>query len=249
MKPNRSGFTLIELLVVIAIIAILAAILFPVFTRVKLTALVSSCASNQKQLGMAFMQYLDDNNGMFPVQPSSHNSDPKCVQGSMLPSSETNWARAICKYIKNYRIYCCPQALNSQWAKEYMRTHANNPYAVLQSYLANGVCLGRSTAMCNRTGKVILLWELPGPADQSVVAPMMDGSSLMNSNWWNVQGPAHKPGDNFLYADGHAKFVSWIAIATSDGWHWDANDPMWNFDGKLYPHDWPKSPVPKFWNP
>src|SRR5512146_2667744 len=56
------GFTLIELLVVIAIIAILAAILFPIFVRAKETANSANCASNLKQLGLAFREYLDDYN-------------------------------------------------------------------------------------------------------------------------------------------------------------------------------------------
>ncbi|HEY3265599.1 MAG TPA: prepilin-type N-terminal cleavage/methylation domain-containing protein [Armatimonadota bacterium] len=66
MKKGLRGFTLIELLVVIAIIAILAAILFPVFAKARERAQSTSCASNLKQFGTAFMMYADDNEGRLP---------------------------------------------------------------------------------------------------------------------------------------------------------------------------------------
>src|ERR1051326_5185091 len=66
-RDARRGFTLIELLVVIAIIAILAAILFPVFAQAREKARQSTCQSNFKQIGMAVMMYLQDNDEMFPL--------------------------------------------------------------------------------------------------------------------------------------------------------------------------------------
>ena len=66
-SSNRRAFTLIELLVVIAIIAILAAILFPVFAQARDKARSASCLSNEKQLGLAFMQYVQDYDEAFPM--------------------------------------------------------------------------------------------------------------------------------------------------------------------------------------
>ena len=65
--PSKSAFTLIELLVVIAIIAILAAILFPVFSRVRDKARQAVCTSNMKNIGMAFQMYAQDYDGKFPT--------------------------------------------------------------------------------------------------------------------------------------------------------------------------------------
>ena len=72
-KPKQQGFTLIELLVVIAIIAILAAILFPVFAKAREKARQASCSSNEKQLGLGIIQYVQDNDEMFPQGTRSYS--------------------------------------------------------------------------------------------------------------------------------------------------------------------------------
>src|SRR5687767_15865680 len=70
-SDSKSGFTLIELLVVIAIIAILAAILFPVFARARENARRASCQSNEKQIALGFKQYIQDNGEKYPPGPMS----------------------------------------------------------------------------------------------------------------------------------------------------------------------------------
>ncbi|MGQ9731732.1 MAG: DUF1559 family PulG-like putative transporter [Candidatus Zipacnadales bacterium] len=89
------GFTLIELLVVIAIIAILAAILFPVFARAREQARRSSCLSNLKQLAIAAMMYGQDYDELLPVAPTQGNPMLNVVQG-------------LTPYIKNRQIWYCP---------------------------------------------------------------------------------------------------------------------------------------------
>jgi prepilin-type N-terminal cleavage/methylation domain-containing protein/prepilin-type processing-associated H-X9-DG protein len=71
----RKGFTLIELLVVIAIIAILAAILFPVFLKARQMAMTAKCGSHGREIGIAMMMYLDDYNGRFPSRPGKEEMD------------------------------------------------------------------------------------------------------------------------------------------------------------------------------
>lgn len=97
---NRHGFTLIELLVVIAIIAILAAILFPVFAKARENARKSSCASNMKQLGLAGMQYLQDyDERYFAVYDDGSGT-------------RRIWADKIEPYVKNREVFLCPSLPN-----------------------------------------------------------------------------------------------------------------------------------------
>ena len=90
VNRRKSGFTLIELLVVIAIIAILAAILFPVFARARENARRSSCQSNEKQIALGFKQYIQDNNERYPAADG--------------------WQTAIFDYTKSNAILKCPSA-------------------------------------------------------------------------------------------------------------------------------------------
>ena len=97
---SRTGFTLIELLVVIAIIAILAAILFPVFAKAREKARQASCQSNEKQLGLGILQYVQDNDESFPVGIQNANSTSVAWgQG---------WGGEIYPYVKSAGVYKCP---------------------------------------------------------------------------------------------------------------------------------------------
>jgi len=106
LKHKWSGFTLIELLVVIAIIAILAAILFPVFARAREKALQSSCLSNIKQIALAGLQYMQDYDETFFGHIQGRRDDP--VYGASGPPGYVNWAWQIYPYVKNNQAYVCP---------------------------------------------------------------------------------------------------------------------------------------------
>jgi prepilin-type N-terminal cleavage/methylation domain-containing protein/prepilin-type processing-associated H-X9-DG protein len=101
----RQGFTLIELLVVIAIIAILAAILFPVFAMAREKARQSSCLSNTKQMGLGFMMYKQDYDEMFPTA-YFHRAFNPALGGTRL--GYEHWSGLINPYVKNWGIYVCP---------------------------------------------------------------------------------------------------------------------------------------------
>jgi prepilin-type N-terminal cleavage/methylation domain-containing protein/prepilin-type processing-associated H-X9-DG protein len=98
---RRRGFTLIEILVVIAIIALLAAILFPVFARVRENARRASCQSNMKQLGLAIIQYTQDYDECFPAGFDNSSSPSSGVTG-------IGWAANIYPYAKSAQVYICP---------------------------------------------------------------------------------------------------------------------------------------------
>ncbi len=120
---KRRGFTLIELLVVIAIIAILAAILFPVFANAKERARQAKCLNNLKQLTMAMKAYCDDNNGVMP----SINGNTSQVNGAVPPPGlRLEWTGSqgsatskcylekgqIWRYVRNKAVYLCPTDIN-----------------------------------------------------------------------------------------------------------------------------------------
>jgi len=115
---NYKGFTLIELLVVIAIIAILAAILFPVFAQVREKARQTSCSSNLKQLGLAVMQYVQDNDETFPIGFTDW------------VGTAPTWPVEISPYVKTYKIFQCPD--------DSLSKNVNTWKGTPISYVANG---------------------------------------------------------------------------------------------------------------
>ena len=102
-RPKRLAFTLIELLVVIAIIAILAAILFPVFAQAREKARQASCLSNQKQIGMGLMLYVQDYDETYP-----------CINRGIITGNTVayymSWMTQVQPYIKNTQVYECASA-------------------------------------------------------------------------------------------------------------------------------------------
>jgi prepilin-type N-terminal cleavage/methylation domain-containing protein/prepilin-type processing-associated H-X9-DG protein len=130
---NRKGFTLIELLVVIAIIAILAAILFPVFAQAREKARQISCASNLKQLSLAVLMYNQDFDEYYPFGQSGFN-DP---QGNNLEFDQTDtghWEQEILPYVKSAGVFGCPDDSGAGVPDQ----STNGAFGVVASYAANG---------------------------------------------------------------------------------------------------------------
>jgi prepilin-type N-terminal cleavage/methylation domain-containing protein/prepilin-type processing-associated H-X9-DG protein len=179
-RAERRGFTLIELLVVIAIIAILAAILFPVFAQAREKARQSGCLSNMKQYGTAFMMYTQDYDELFPLsmgyttglggwmwnfntqvpplwRASQDINNPR-VQGAMV-----HWANTIQPYIKNHEIYKCPSATvnrnGSVPAADYDKAWAT-PAPV--SVSMNGTLSQFNLAGVSSPVDCVLAWESRG---------------------------------------------------------------------------------------
>jgi len=106
---RNSGFTLIELLVVIAIIAILAAILFPAFAKAKEKAKQSSCLSNEKQIGLGLMQYVQDYDSTYPMSYYYQN-------GANSVGGYVQWSGLIAPYVKSNNVWVCPTSENGGFA-------------------------------------------------------------------------------------------------------------------------------------
>ncbi|MHB1462697.1 MAG: prepilin-type N-terminal cleavage/methylation domain-containing protein [Armatimonadota bacterium] len=151
---KRAGFTLIELLVVIAIIAILAAILFPVFAQAREKAKQSACLSNMKQMGLAMRLYCDDNDGGFAAvydDESDTNQDGRL--------DRQVWSDKIFPYTKSRNIFACPS----------MRNLVNDA-ATITSYEAGGMTqksLGMTTYHMNMCHN----WHFPEGTNTTSGAP------------------------------------------------------------------------------
>jgi prepilin-type N-terminal cleavage/methylation domain-containing protein/prepilin-type processing-associated H-X9-DG protein len=224
---ERRGFTLIELLVVIAIIAILAAILFPVFARARENARRASCQSNMKQLGLAYHQYLQDYDGMLvllsPIALCPAGATYQCGSWMGLMPDGTPaaapYATGIFPYVKSTQIYHCPSDTNQPY------TPGNDP-----SYGINGAHLAYYNA--NQIG--VSQWA---GRDSQVIHPteiflfgevITDGRNNWNTMYWALgcahnsggiydagttySAQRHFDGSNFTFFDGHVKFMKYASI-------------------------------------
>src|SRR5205085_1875043 len=146
---KRSGFTLMELLVVIAIIAILAAILFPVFAQARDKARAAACLSNMKQIGLGLQMYSADYDETFPPRNDgvSDSADPTSKQ------YQANFLGSLLPYTKNNRIFACPSA------EPATGTEASTAISD-SSYLGNAVVMGRIQAILPSPAEIVYLQEL-----------------------------------------------------------------------------------------
>jgi len=210
----RRGFTLIELLVVIAIIAILAAILFPVFAKAREKARQSSCLSNVKQLCTGIMMYSQDYDGRYPFTYWGGPPPPPWV------GSWVYWYQLIMPYVKNSQIFYCPSF--STAASPDASYGMPWWYASTTDSSISGMSYGvAGTVMIAET-----TWGvLDGP---SFFASYQ--SAPVNTGRLRDQ---HNDGLNLGFADGHAKWqkVNQTRRYMYSGgpvasWGWNTDDPL-----------------------
>jgi len=229
MKRPSKGFTLIELLVVIAIIAILAAILFPVFAKAREKARQSACMNNMKQIGIASYTYLNDWDDTYPWSrfPNASGTDRDYSH---------NWKDAIATNLKSKAVYKCP---SNDYAD---RMDESNKWPI--SYAVNGAVFAeytRGDTCCDpdryKIGPLTqgdikdpagLLWIIEVKTPYADLHPV----GLQDTAFDGQQGKGdytnHNKGSNYLFADTHAKWVRisqtcvpkqmWSEIATEQKW-------------------------------
>jgi len=196
----RKGFTLIELLVVIAIIAILAAILFPVFAQAREKAKQTACLSNNKQLGLALMMYVQDYDDTFPGRAATTHYPPWDHPWSY-------WYRVIQPYIKNEQLLICPSLRLTPVSYGYS--------------LASPLALGKT--MSDVEEPAVLVWTA-----ENTRAPWEYGPGGVNCPdfaTWETYHPRklHNGGINVTHVDGHAKWYS-IEVLWNNG----VRPPYWD---------------------
>lgn len=164
---NRNAFTLIELLVVIAIIAILAAILFPVFAAAREKARQTTCASNEKQLGLAFIQYAQDYDEMLPVGTYGNLNGGGSDNGNVPYGNRGyGWAGQIYSYVKSSGVYTCPDdpTSNSSIGVEVSYVYNNDIAGSYDLYYPRsatqgGVGVYGAMSKLNSPARTVLLME------------------------------------------------------------------------------------------
>jgi prepilin-type N-terminal cleavage/methylation domain-containing protein/prepilin-type processing-associated H-X9-DG protein len=203
----RPAFTLIELLVVIAIIAILAAILFPVFAQAREKARASTCLSNCKQIGTSLRMYLDDYEGSYPF--------------SWFATPQYGFDVALYPYLKNTQIFSCPSnpQLVQTW-KGYLQPQGPGPFA--RSYAMN------AAVATDDQKTVIVETALEAPASTIMMLETTDWNyqhkrppdhetyiTKRNDVCIHVPFTIHQGGSNYVFADTHAR---WARVEQT--WSW-----------------------------
>ena len=220
IQKTRSAFTLIELLVVIAIIAILAAILFPVFARARENARRSSCTSNLKQIGLGALQYSQDyDEKVVPLRWTFSGGDVVPFPLLLQP------------YIKSVQLFKCPSNTSNGNMAGTPDAGRGYPTAVPISYLANGGKedeaggAGAKRPMIQSSDGAISLASFDSVSETILIS---EHKSSNNSDLYDtpkiVDLQGHLGTTNFLFADGHVKSLK--PSATSN-----ANRCMWTLNG------------------
>jgi prepilin-type N-terminal cleavage/methylation domain-containing protein/prepilin-type processing-associated H-X9-DG protein len=199
------GFTLIELLVVIAIIAILAAILFPVFARARENARRASCQNNLKQLAIGWQMYAQDHDGRLPFYQYG-SSTTSSVMGKVYP------------YVKSKQVYICPSSRLPDTQKYDVINNYGTEYGLPAIYApAQAAIVNDNTTDQKNIPNMdavpepaitCLMAETINTADGKTGYDRFSGGALSYAGWGGLPVfDRHFGGSNYAYMDGHVKWL------------------------------------------
>jgi len=240
---RRSGFTLIELLVVIAIIAILAAILFPVFAKARAKARQASGASNQKQIALAFLQYIQDYDEKFPPLYGFNGTQYQSwgVDYNVTTPTNTTVQGLLSSYTKANALFVDPSGprpgTNSNIIdytfNDLLAGKSQAAIAAVSSTVltcdGNGAPFGQAGGFFSSTGTAwantsTAAGSVPGASSAGLAAGHAVGTALATTDFSTPgnrdvisfdQVTRHSDGANFSYSDGHVKWAK-ITLDTTN---------------------------------
>lgn len=229
-SARRRAFTLVEMLVVIAVIAILAAILFPVFARARENGRRTSCLSNLRQLGAAFQQYTQDFDEKLPAatdagSPGAATGYGENVTGGWMfyssfgidgtegeASTAANFdpsKGSLYPYVKSAQVYVCPSDARGSLTKNSYALNGcmtEGPYAVTGTY--TGMHPGKNISQFENTSQWMLLSE-EASANNTINLSKLNLTSTddayLNINYYHTYAVRHLGYVNVVFLDGHSK--------------------------------------------
>ncbi len=210
----RRGFTLIELLVVIAIIAILAAILFPVFARAREKARQTSCLNNIKQIVLGAMMYSQDYDETYICRYYDVDEPP----GSGNWVDRIEWYESIMPYLNNKQVFKCPSSPVDSWL-----TYAMNCEREIKAYSYHGSGNVLRLADIEAPAEVIAFGERASYSSHRTCPPYHTGTYCNPITNENVH-ELHNGGANYGFFDGHAKWYQLDSTLHPNLWSLDPND-------------------------
>jgi len=212
-KLKRAAFTVIELLIVIAIIAILAALLLPVFQKVRTRAYRAQCSSNLRQIGLGMVLYAQDNEEK--LMPGHLLSAPNPVTGN----DTAGWAGAFNPYLQSVGVFVCP---TDETPKAVIGGDTYFPvtYFMNVNLSAKVTAGGLPLAGLTFPANTVLIAESTGGGLAANIARLNDSNEVETifANYFvSVTAPGanrHEGGRDFLLADGHIKWLRPDAVST-----------------------------------
>jgi prepilin-type N-terminal cleavage/methylation domain-containing protein/prepilin-type processing-associated H-X9-DG protein len=220
---KKTGFTLIELLVVIAIIALLAAILFPVFARARENARRSSCQNNLKQIGVAVAAYSQDYDEMLPI--TAWNGGATGIQensgGSGGSIGNSGWWQFMQPYIKSTQTFACPSNPSAKHSNKAATAVAGVWPEIPISYAFNkNYIMAQSLSNVAKPAGKVMVVESGGSSNfQGTYIPTSQDTwtTIFKDRVW----AGHLGTANYLFGDGHVKALRPTATMTGTNmWGW-----------------------------